>query len=75
MEYRYYWADAVDKFPGKSEWPLRAVKAKRTSKVLDPDTICRRQNMARLALSGCLGIIRFGDGPDEYHEAVEYLGE
>ena len=75
MEYRYYWADAVDKFPGKSEWPQRAVKAKRTRKVLDPDTICRRQNMARLALSGCLGIIRFGDGPDEYHNTVEYLGE
>jgi len=75
MDYKYYWNDFVDKYPGKTPWPKRRVAAGgMASRKLDPDKICRRVNMARLAVAGCLGVVHFGDGPEEYYDTIEALG-
>ena len=74
IKYKYYWTDPeyAKKIASSYFLPFIRLKWPNGSRLLDPDTHCRRNNIARLAVAGCTGLpIRFGDGPYEYMELLE----
>ena len=73
MGYKYYWGDAKSSKKIGSPYFLAFMRSKwpNSTRPYDPDKHCRRSNIARLAVAGCMGLpLRFGDGPEEY---IDYL--
>ena len=73
MGYKYYWGDAKSSKKIGSPYFLAFMRSKwpNSTRPYDPDKHCRRSNIARLAVAGCMGLpLRFGDGPEEY---LDYL--